>query len=76
MHRPLTSSFPSGHAASAFTAATLLACGPATPVWFALAAAVASSRVYTQMHHTSDVVAGAALGVALGLVARRLVPIR
>jgi undecaprenyl-diphosphatase len=75
MHRPLTSSFPSGHAASAFTAATLLAGGPASPVWFALAAVVASSRVYTQMHHTSDVVAGAALGVALGLVARRLVPL-
>jgi membrane-associated phospholipid phosphatase len=76
MHRPLTSSFPSGHAASAFTAATLLAGGPATPVWFALAAVVASSRVYTQMHHTSDIVAGAALGVALGVVARRLVPLR
>jgi undecaprenyl-diphosphatase len=75
MHRPLTSSFPSGHAASAFTAATLLAGGPATPVWFLLAAAVASSRVYTQMHHTSDVVAGAALGVALGVAARRLVPL-
>jgi undecaprenyl-diphosphatase len=75
MHRPLTSSFPSGHAASAFTAATLLAGGPATPLWFALAVMVASSRVYTQMHHTSDIVAGAALGVALGLVARRLVPI-
>lgn len=75
MHRPLTSSFPSGHAASAFTAATLLAGGPATPFWFALAAAVAASRVYTQMHHTSDVVAGAALGVGLGLIARRLVPL-
>src|SRR3954447_18639163 len=75
MHRPLTSSFPSGHAASAFTAATLLAGGPATPLWFALAAAVASSRVYTRMHHTSDIVAGAALGVGLGAIARRLVPL-
>jgi membrane-associated phospholipid phosphatase len=75
MHRPLTSSFPSGHAASAFTAATLLAGGPATPLWFALAAAVAASRVYTQMHHTSDVVAGAALGVTLGVIARRVVPL-
>src|SRR6478736_10257768 len=64
MHRPLTSSFPSGHAASAFTAATLLAGGPATPAWFALAGAVAASRVYTRMPHTSDIVAGAALGVA------------
>jgi len=75
MHRPVTSSFPSGHAASAFTAATLLAGGPATPLWFALASAVAASRVYTRMHHTSDIVAGAALGVALGVIARRVVPI-
>ena len=75
MHRPLTSSFPSGHAASAFTAATLLAGGPVTPLWFALAAAIASSRVYTGMHHSSDVVAGAALGVVLGTIARRLLPL-
>jgi undecaprenyl-diphosphatase len=75
MHRPITSSFPSGHAASAFTAATLLAGGPAPPLWFGLAATVAASRVYTRMHHTSDIVAGAALGVGLGLLARRLVPI-
>ena len=76
MHRPRTSSFPSGHAASAFTAATLLAGGRTTPLWYALAAGVAVSRVYTRMHHTSDIVAGAALGVALGVVARRLVPLR
>jgi membrane-associated phospholipid phosphatase len=75
MHRPLTSSFPSGHAVSAFTAATLLAGGPATPLWFALATGVAASRVYTRMHHSSDVVAGAALGLALGSIARRLVPL-
>jgi membrane-associated phospholipid phosphatase len=75
MHRPITSSFPSGHAASAFTAATLLAGGRTTPLWFVLATTVAASRVYTRMHHASDVVAGAALGVGLGLVARRLVPL-
>ena len=75
MHRPISSSFPSGHAASAFTAAMLLAGGPATPLWFALAATIAASRVYTQMHHTSDVVAGAALGVVLGTIARRIVPL-
>jgi membrane-associated phospholipid phosphatase len=75
MHRPITSSFPSGHAVSAFTAATLLARGPATPLWFTLAAAVAASRVYTRMHHTSDIVAGAALGLVLGGIARRVVPI-
>jgi membrane-associated phospholipid phosphatase len=75
MHRPISSSFPSGHAASAFTAAMLLAGGPATPAWFALAAVVAASRVYTRMHHTSDIVAGAALGLALGAIARRIVPL-
>ena len=64
MHRPISSSFPSGHAASAFTAAMLLADTPAAPVWFALAAAIAGSRVYTRMHHASDVIAGAALGIA------------
>src|SRR2546423_1080953 len=71
MHRPISTSFPSGHAASAFTAAMLLAGGPATPLWFALAATVSASRVYTQMHHASDVVAGAALGIVLGTMARR-----
>jgi membrane-associated phospholipid phosphatase len=76
MHRPVTSSFPSGHAASAFTAAVLLADSPLAPAYFLLAAGIASSRVYARMHHTSDIVAGAALGVALGLVARRLLPLR
>jgi membrane-associated phospholipid phosphatase len=76
MHRPISSSFPSGHAASAFTAAVLLADGPAAPVWFALAATIAASRVYTRMHHASDVIAGAALGIALGAIARRVVPLR
>jgi undecaprenyl-diphosphatase len=75
MHRPITSSFPSGHAASAFTAATMLAGGPATPALYALATLVAASRVYVRMHHASDVLAGAAFGLALGLTARRLLPI-
>src|SRR4051794_6898664 len=76
MHRPISSSFPSGHAASAFTAAMLLADGPSAPVWFALATIIAASRVYTRMHHSSDVIAGAALGLALGAIARRVVPLR
>ncbi len=75
MHRPISSSFPSGHAASAFTAAMLLRDSPAAPLWFALAAVVATSRVYTRMHHASDVVAGAALGIAMGVVARRVLPL-
>ena len=76
MHRPRTSAFPSGHATSAFTAATLLAQGSnAGPLYFVLAALVASSRVYPRMHHASDVVAGAALGIVLGQVARRALPL-
>jgi membrane-associated phospholipid phosphatase len=75
MHRPRTSAFPSGHATSAFTAATLLSTGSkAAPAYFALAALVAASRVYTRMHHASDVLAGALLGLAMGAVAKRVRP--
>jgi undecaprenyl-diphosphatase len=71
MRRPITTSFPSGHAVTSFMCATVLSKGTrAGPAYFALAALVASSRVYTRMHHTSDVVAGAALGLALGQVAK------
>jgi undecaprenyl-diphosphatase len=69
LHRPLTTSFPSGHATAAFTAATLLGGGG----WYALAAAVAATRVYVRLHHASDVAAGAALGLALGAALRPLV---
>jgi undecaprenyl-diphosphatase len=75
MHRPVSSSFPSGHATSAFTAAMLLADSPLAPAYFVLAVAVASSRVYTKMHHTSDIVAGSLLGLAMGAVARKLLPL-
>jgi undecaprenyl-diphosphatase len=75
MHRPISSSFPSGHAASAFTAAMLLSDSPLAPAYFVLAGLVAASRVYVKMHHASDVLVGAALGVAMGAVARRLLPI-
>jgi len=72
--RPTTSSFPSGHASAAFCAAVLLSDrhrGQA-PVWFALAAVVAVSRVFVRLHHASDVVAGALLGLLLGRAARSL----
>ena len=75
---PSTSSFPSGHASAAFCAATLLAetSSPAAAgLWFAVATVVALSRPYVRMHHVSDTVAGAAIGVAFGQLARRLWPI-
>ena len=70
LHRPITSSFPSGHATAAFCAATLLGGGPG---WYALATAVAGTRVYVRLHHASDVAAGAAFGLALGAALRRFV---
>lgn len=73
--QPTTTSFPSGHAASAFAFTTGLALG--APGWGAalapVAVSVAFSRVYTGVHYPSDVAAGAALGVAAGLVVRRVV---
>jgi undecaprenyl-diphosphatase len=70
LHRPITSSFPSGHATAAFCAATLLGGGPG---WYALAAGVAATRVYVRLHHASDVAVGAAFGLVLGAAARRFV---
>lgn len=76
VRQPLTSSFPSGHASAAFFGAILLGERDRRwPVYWAVALTVAASRVYVRMHHASDVVAGALVGVALGLAGRRLVPL-
>lgn len=76
IRRPLTSSFPSGHATSAFSSAILLSeDDPLWPAYFAIAALVASSRVYVKIHHASDVLAGVGVGVVLGVVGRRLMPL-
>lgn len=74
---PLTSSFPSGHASSAFFSAGLLSDGDQAlaPLYYGLALVVAASRIYVKIHHASDVVGGMALGVAMGRLARRLVPL-
>jgi undecaprenyl-diphosphatase len=70
LHRPITTSFPSGHATAAFCAARLLGGGIG---WYSLAAAVAGTRVYVRLHHASDVAAGAAFGLVLGSALRRFV---
>lgn len=76
LRTPLSSSFPSGHASAAFTAAGVLSRNdPLWPVYYGMAAVVASSRAYVKIHHASDVVAGAALGVGLAAVARRVWPL-
>ncbi len=71
LRRPRTSSFPSGHATSAFTAAAVLTHHrPAgRPVWYLLAAAVASTRAWVGIHHASDVVGGTVIGLGLGRLA-------
>jgi undecaprenyl-diphosphatase len=63
-----SSSFPAGHAATAFAGATLLTyVAPRLwPLFGGLAAAVAFSRVYGGVHYPSDVLAGAAIGVVVG----------
>ncbi len=72
MRVPITSSFPSGHATAAFCAAAVLSEDGGAPAWYALAALVAGSRIYVRMHHASDVIGGAVLGVALGAALRRV----
>ncbi|WP_128382067.1 bifunctional phosphatase PAP2/diacylglycerol kinase family protein [Streptomyces cavernae] len=76
--QPITTSFPSGHSASAAAFATGVALE--SPAWGAavapVAAAVAASRVYTGVHYPSDVLAGAALGAGAAFAVRGLVPTR
>ena len=72
LRQPRTSSFPSGHASAAMVAAALLSRQGNAPLWYGLAAVVATSRIHVRIHHASDVVGGLLAGVALGALARRL----
>jgi undecaprenyl-diphosphatase len=74
LRRPVTSAFPSGHATAGFTTAVILSRADPGPPWYLIAGLVGFSRVYVRLHHTSDVLAGAALGLAFGYVARRVIP--
>ncbi|MEV0107170.1 phosphatase PAP2 family protein [Nocardia sp. NPDC050799] len=75
---PSSSSFPSGHSASAAAFATAVAMeSPRTALAVApLAAAVAYSRVHTGVHWGSDVLVGAAVGSGIALATRRWWPVR
>ena len=76
LRRPRTSSFPSGHATSAYTAAGLLSDQDRLkPLYYGVAFFVAWSRVYVKIHHASDVVAGIVIGVLLGKLGKKLFPL-
>ena len=66
---PVTYSFPSGHATVSFACATVLflAVPRLRVLLYALAALIAFSRVYVGVHYPFDVLAGAALGLLLGV---------
>lgn len=68
-------SFPSGHTATAFAVAIALLPEGAWlgPLTLFHAFSVAASRVYLGAHYPLDVTAGAALGIAVGLLTRVVV---
>ncbi|HET8528343.1 MAG TPA: phosphatase PAP2 family protein [Gaiellaceae bacterium] len=69
---PHSGSFPSGHTATAFAAATMLtAIAPrGAAAWIVLAAAIAYSRLYVGVHYPLDVAGGIAIGVVTALLLR------
>lgn len=66
--RPADHSFPSGHTASSFAAATALAFfyPRAAPLAYGLATAVGVSRVHLGVHFPSDAAVGGVMGIGLG----------
>jgi membrane-associated phospholipid phosphatase len=66
---PSSLSFPSAHAFSSFAVATAMCrVDPATTAAFAGALALARRRPHHRQEYPSDIVAGALLGVVLGLI--------
>lgn len=66
--RPADHSFPSGHTASSFAAATALAFfyPRAAPLAYGVATAVGVSRVHLGVHFPSDAAVGGVIGIGIG----------
>ncbi len=66
--RPSDHSFPSGHTASSFAAATALAFyyPKAAPLAYGVATAVGASRVHLGVHFPSDAAVGGVIGIGIG----------
>jgi membrane-associated phospholipid phosphatase len=66
---PSSLSFPSAHATSSFAVATAMTrVDGIAAIAFGLALALTFGRPYLGMHYPSDILVGALLGVALGLL--------
>lgn len=77
LRQPKTSSFPSGHASAAAVAVIMLGRRRSFVTKLALVglgSVVAASRVHVRIHHPSDVLGGAVIGIGLGRLLRRLLP--
>lgn len=70
-------SFPSSHAVNSFTVATLITLFLKNPVYTTIAFIVAFlsgfSRIYVGVHYPLDVIAGAIIGVFLGIIFYKIV---
>jgi undecaprenyl-diphosphatase len=78
VHPPHDASFPSGHAATSFAAATVLSFARPrwAPAFYLLALAIGFSRVYVGVHYPLDIVGGAVLGIGVSIALRWLVTSR
>ena len=71
---PTDHSFPSGHTATSFAAALVLARAVPQRAWlfYVLAAAIGFSRIYVGVHYPLDVLGGALLGLLAATALLRL----
>lgn len=78
IHKPWDYSFPSGHTAASFAAASALYHAGESKLWkpvLALAGAIAFSRLYLYVHYPTDILGGIMVGIVVGYVGYKTVNI-